>query len=408
VIIAVWPAAGQTDDAHQPAADRLLIPVDGAALPAEVAAVGVDQTITFRRDEQEQTVAWDDLVRWGSYRDACRGTQVVLADGSLLVAELLEIAQEAITVEGELCGRLQLPISRVRGVILDAPIDDLQRDRLLFSILAAEGAADRLLLSNGDTIQGVVQSIRDAAQATRPGELAIVLVSDGHPVEISLDKAVAVVFNPVLTTRIQPPERHLLMGFDDGSLLDVARIAAQGPFTRLTFSGGVELDVDPLLIQEELTYLLPRGPEVTYLSDLQPLSEQQVPWLERQWPVRRDRSATGGRLRSDADIALKGLGMHSAASAAYRLDGRYRRFDTELAIDARTGRQGSVVFRVFVYDAAGTRACAYESPIVRGGAAPLAVSVDVSGARALALVVDFSERGHVLDHANWLNARLVK
>ena len=39
---------------------------------------------------------------------------------------------------------------------------------------------------------------------------------------------------------------------------------------------------------------------------------------------------------------------------------------------------------------------------------PQAVSIDLAGAKQLDLVVDYGEAGDVMDHADWLNARLVK
>jgi hypothetical protein len=236
----------------------------------------------------------------------------------------------------------------------------------------------------------------------------LAIVTDGHSLEVSLEKVQAVIFNSALTEQPARREYHVLMGFDDGSLLDVAQVEASGVFTQLTLACSIRLDVDPELIREDLTYLFPQGGPVQYVSDLRPLSSKQIPWLDMQWPMRQDRSVAGGRLRASGRVHVKGLGMHSASSAAFKLSGRYSRFDAELAIDERAGLRGSVVFRVFLYDAAGKRSSVYESPIVRGGDAPLPMSVDVTGAIAMALVVDYSERGHVLDHANWLNARLIK
>ena len=51
---------------------------------------------------------------------------------------------------------------------------------------------------------------------------------------------------------------------------------------------------------------------------------------------------------------------------------------------------------------------AYESPIIRGGEPPTPISLDLKGASRLALIVEFADRGDELDHANWLNARLLK
>ena len=44
--------------------------------------------------------------------------------------------------------------------------------------------------------------------------LLLLLVTDGHPLEIALDKALAIVFNPALTEKTSPRGRHVLMGFE--------------------------------------------------------------------------------------------------------------------------------------------------------------------------------------------------
>ena len=70
-----------------------------------------------------------------------------------------------------------------------------------------------------------------------------------------------------------------------------------------------------------------------------------------------------------------------------------------------------MTFQVFLdqstREPAGSWVLAYQSPIVRGGQPPLPISVDVSGAQRLALIVGFADRGDQLDYANWLNARLI-
>jgi hypothetical protein len=51
---------------------------------------------------------------------------------------------------------------------------------------------------------------------------------------------------------------------------------------------------------------------------------------------------------------------------------------------------------------------AYTSGILRGGVSPQSVSIDMSGATGLTLTADYADRGDELDHADWLDARLVK
>jgi hypothetical protein len=98
--------------------------------------------------------------------------------------------------------------------------------------------------------------------------------------------------------------------------------------------------------------------------------------------------------------------MHSASRLTYPLGGKYKRFDAAVAIDDSAEKHGSVTFAVYVIRD-GKLQEAYKSGIVRGGEAPRPVSVDVSGAESLTLVVDYADRGDEMDRANWLDARVL-
>jgi hypothetical protein len=67
-----------------------------------------------------------------------------------------------------------------------------------------------------------------------------------------------------------------------------------------------------------------------------------------------------------------------------------------------------VAFRVFTDDGGGEWREAASSGILRGGQAPQTLSADLKGAKRISLLVDFADRGDELDHADWLDARLVK
>ena len=95
--------------------------------------------------------------------------------------------------------------------------------------------------------------------------------------------------------------------------------------------------------------------------------------------------------------------MHSASRLTYRLNGLYRRFEADVALDDQVGSGGSAVVRVFVDGQERTK-----SDVIRGGAPAVPVSVDVTGGKQLSLIVDFAERGDELDRVNWLNARLAE
>ena len=155
---------------------------------------------------------------------------------------------------------------------------------------------------------------------------------------------------------------------------------------------------------EDLVFFMPHTGRAVYLSDIRPDEYRFLPYLETKWPYKIDRNVTGGQLRCGGRIYLKGIGVHSAAVLRYKLDRPWGRFQAELGIDDSTAGRGSVGFRVFVDG----NKLKYTSPPIRGGMPPQAISIDLSGATQLDLVVDFGEGGDVMDHADWLNARLVK
>ena len=125
------------------------------------------------------------------------------------------------------------------------------------------------------------------------------------------------------------------------------------------------------------------------------------------WPYKRDRNVLGEPLMADDARYLKGIGMHSAARLTYKLERQYKRFDAEVAIDDSAGKRGSVVFGVYVLRDAKWQP-AFTSDVVRGGEARSRSQLMSRAQDAMTLVVDFADRGDELDHADWLDARLVK
>jgi hypothetical protein len=148
------------------------------------------------------------------------------------------------------------------------------------------------------------------------------------------------------------------------------------------------------------------GP-IVYLSDLEGADYRHVPYLKIGWPFTRDRNVLGESIVVRGRRYLKGIGMHSASRLTYRFDKGYQRFDAAVAIDDSAKGRGSVQFGVYLLRG-GKWDEAYKSEMVRGNEAPQPISVDLKGASGLTLTVDYADRGDELDHAVWLDARLVK
>jgi hypothetical protein len=377
------------------AESREAVPVDGPAYRASLVAIG-DGTFTMETSGQKKVVPAGELVTWGALPTMPAGTVVLLADGGQLACTLRGADEETVQLDSPIFGKLALPISQVKLIVLWAPAACEPRDRLLAQAEHEGGESDRLLLENGDKLAGMIHSITHQT---------IELESEVGTARIELAKVDAILFNPALREQTPPPLRGTVVGFQDGSWFTARAIQTTGvgsnglTTVRLTSSGGWTAEA----AQEDVVLLQPLGGRIEYLSDLPARSYKHVPFLDRSWPYRRDRSATAGLLRWDDRVYPKGVGMHSASRLTYALESDHKRFQAEIALDATAGSRGSVVFRVFVDNQQ-----RFASPVVRGGDRPLPISVNVTGGKRLSLIVDFAEHGDLLDRANWLNARLVK
>ncbi len=366
------------------------LPVQGDRFAAEIAAIDSQWQVTFRCGQESRIVPAADLVAWGSFAEAGRTPLVILADGGLLVADVLEADKDKLTADSNLFGLVELPLDLVAGVVFHLPADRHERDLLLDRVGSAAGDADQLVLTNGDEVAGRFQAIADDT---------IRLETDLGPLDVETHRTRALVFNPGLLRRLEHPGLHAGGGFADGSRLIADRLVVEGESLRIHLAGGLQWTA----ASEELVGMQPRGGRVTYVSDLEAADYRHLPFLDLAWPYRADRNVTGGLLRSGGRLYLKGIGMHSAARLTYRLAEPYRQFQAELAIDDNASGRGSVGFRVYVDGSP-----KYASPIVRGGMRPVPVSVDVSGAKRLDLIVDYADHADELDRANWLDTRLVR
>jgi hypothetical protein len=204
------------------------------------------------------------------------------------------------------------------------------------------------------------------------------------------------------------------LGLADGSLVRARQLTVRGEAVTLALAAGGELVTtltgrrDPdKKFWDEVTYLEPASPRVTWLSDLTGLDYRHIPFVSVERPLGQDKNVLGTRLRSNRAAFRKGLGMPTAARVAAATAG-YRRFEAEIALDQAADLSGSVIYKVLLQSSAGQWTTAYESPPIRGGESPRQVSIDLAGAVRLVLLTDFADRGDTLDYANWLHARLVK
>ncbi len=372
-----------------------VVPVDGEPFRASLVSVAPDWKIQFDAGGAIRSLPAADLVRWGEFVDKSQGPQVLLTDGSLIVGEVREIDREKLILDSDRLGRPALRLDAVAAVLFHPPGDRHRRDQFVRRLLTTGGESDRVLLDNGDELSGSVAALHDDV---------LTLESAAGKIEVELPRIAAVIFNPSLRRPVESSRLRALVGLGDGSRVLVTSLDLDTTKARLTLQGGTSLTAD----SDAIVALQPLGGNVVYLSDLKPASYKHIPFLQLSWPYEIDRNVAADLLRAAGKLRLKGLGMHSASRLTYNLDRQYHRLDGELAIDDATAGYGSVVFRVFVDDGSGRWQPKFTSGIVRGGAAAVPMSVDLTGAKRISLLVEFADRGDERDDADWLDIRLVK
>jgi hypothetical protein len=402
------------------AAPQEVVPVDGAAFRAELESVAADGRVTFRlpdgKDKQGavRTLSLAELVRWGNPVAPRAQTIVVLADGGRIVTAAdwtggatVKLAGGDVVVASDIWDEVRLARGLVSGIVFAQQRRADEREKLVAKVSgdpAQKEMADAVLLTNGDRLTGKL------AELDR-GSLAI--ETRGGVVKAPLSRVEAIMFGgdrshegvraPSPGVSLKQKAKYSI-GLRDGSLMYATAIRTDEKGAEIELANGVKVkggDASDIVAIQLLD-----GP-VAYLSDLEGADYRGVPYLSVKWPFTRDRNVLGEPIVVRGNRYLKGIGMHSAARLTYRLDGDYRRFDSAIAVDDSAKGRGSVTFGVYTLRD-GKWGEAFKSGVVRGGDDVQTVSVDLSGAKGLTLTVDFADRGDELDHAVWLDPRLVR
>ncbi len=388
---AVEPAPAGASTAERP----LAAPADGQPFRGDLVSADVSWLLSFQDGGPLRRIAAGELTLWGTFVEPRRGVQIVLAGGGIIACSAPTIEREQLRGEWPLFDALSLPLGSIAGIVFRPPLDPAAGDQLMSRVVGQSATDDRVLLDNGDELTGTVAGLDDKL---------LRLQTNAGTLDVEVDKLTAVIFNSVLLDKPAPNGLRAIVGFRDGSRVTAVSIAADANVAQLKLPGGAELK----LPTRAIIALQPLGGRVVYLSDLKPASYRHIPYLDLSWPYRTDRSVLGGQLRWGGHVYVKGLGMHTPARITYDLDQPYRKFQADAAIDAEAGGRGSAVFRVFTDDGSGSWQPRAATETVRGGEAPVPILVDLAGAKRISLLVDFADHGDVLDHADWLNARLVR
>ncbi len=391
------------------------VPVEGKSFESRLQSVSDDWKIHLLHSERERVIAAADLVRWGQSRVSGNRPHVLLADGSLLIAEIVQLTGDHLVIQSDLWQETLLPLEIVRGILLKPSSDPVQRDRWLDRIRKRTDRQDTLFLQNKDTVEGVLAGFAKVSEENLERAFQMRSGQRTVPLRIPLKNVVAVGFNATLVRKPAKEQVKAGIGFREGSWLQVRKIAVKDHVLECELSGSIHIKahLSNTSPWDQVVMIRPVSPRVVYLGDLPSVDYRHIPFLDIQWPFHVDRNVVGGQLRVAGQLYRKGIGMHSTSRLAYDIPEGCDRFQVEVGIDDQARKQGSVVFSIYLQrPGADPASSSWErvtsSPVMRGGQGLHKMNLPLGDARRLALVVECSDQGDQRDLANWLNARFLR
>jgi hypothetical protein len=344
-------------------------------------------------EEKIETISAGSLVKLT--REGGPPQPVLESGGTILFPEGDRLTRAVIGPAGETTIEIQssplaIPLDGILGLVLAPPLDADSAFALESRVRHEPRSTEVLWLANGDRMAGGLLGLNDKTVLFQPAS---------GKVELDRSGVVALGFDPKLANYPRPTGPFLELTFVDGSRLGVMTAQLEGNQVLATtrFGQPIKLPVGELAAVHAL------GGPVVYLSDIEPAGTKYVGYLGPVREVRRDRSVDGQPLQLAGKVYDRGLGTQSKSYVVYRLEPGVRRFQAVVGLDDRAGPLGSVVFRVLV-----DKQERFASPPMSAKDAPHPLDLDVTGAKTLVLITDFGDRGEVRDHADWVEARLIR
>jgi hypothetical protein len=297
-----------------------------------------------------------------------------------------------------------LPSARADGLKLFAPnvvllfwalpdgVDDVER---FFARLQEDPRKrDAVYLHNGDRVEGTVTALS--------AKVGCVVTTDGRKVQTPWSQLAGIAWNTDRQARLRTKKPYARAVLQGGARVNFLELRFEEKTRR--WVGKTQFGASLKLPEASVLAVDMRQGLAVDLADLTPARYEHQPYLGVAWPLMKAAAASGRPLLLNGSTYEKGLGTHAPCRVAYKLDGKYQRFDALVGIDdsSRRGRA-----RVAI-ELDGKRLELNEGKQWTSQTAPVFVRLDVRKVRTLTLVVELGSFGDVQAHVNWANARLIK
>ena len=286
---------------------------------------------------------------------------------------------------------ISLPLELCRGIVMSVPSSASEQGRSFGRLLNHQQEVDLITLSNGDRIEGEFVSLQD--------EHFTLDTSIGE-VRTSVSQTRSLVFNPDLVSLPETPAAFSVLTLSDGSMLRLRSIISDGDLLIAESIGGYEISIPATTLRTIHFY----DASQVDLTTLKPAETNVVSYLAMSRQPQTNHNVIGGFLSLRGRLVPSGLGVASGTTQRWQLNGEYQQFRATVGIDGAAQGAGSVYFQVLV-----DGAVAWQSERLTGTSDPVEIpSVDLTDADELSLVVEFADRGNVLDYANWCEPVLIR
>jgi hypothetical protein len=319
---------------------------------------------------------------------------VVLVNGDVIPFNGIRLIGERFVLNPPIGNtkEIRLNPSQVALVWFSAPDAERHPDKLRRTLAAGQRTRDRILLRNGDTLEGTITGMDEKVVRTEV---------DKRNQELPISKMAIIAMNTELASRRKPKGSYGRLVLANGGRLSLSSATADGETLSGKLTSGIPIHVN---VRDLVSLSIFQGC-AEYLSDMKPSKVEQTPYLDSTLAPVLDGTAKDRDLRVGGGRYDKGIGMHGACRMTFDLRGAFKRIESLVALDDVTGREGRARVEVLV-DGKAQQLGLERDLTHRNG--PLTVRVDVTGAKQLTLVVDFGERGDVQADVNWVDARLIK
>lgn len=320
-----------------------------------------------------------------------RGEHLILVDGSRIPFTSIRLKNDDLLIRHPDLGAMPVavPLSSVTVVWRSAPDGEAFPERARRRLVGVRPTRDQVHLCNGDRIEGTLIALEAEVEVERDRKVTKSRWSQVSAVLVAAESAASA----------KGPQAHVIVMPSEMSpggrfVLSSAMLQRDEFVGKTTFGATLRVPLERLVRLEVLG-----GADVP-LSSREALNFTHTPYLDENLRYGVDVTVNGRDLRLGGSWD-RGLGLPAGTALTFDVKG-FRRFEAIVGLDEIEGRGGKVRIAVLLDGKA-----ADIGPRDLLGQ-PLALSIQLAGAKTLTLQVRYTERGPVGASVNWVDARLIK